>query len=647
MTNQFGLQPVFSLTRSFGHARRLTVVLALMAAVPVASWPIRASAGEIPRFVTQEPVAVVEAVEESVDDEASSVPLDGLLPTDRAWEYSHYRVRLWISSDGSVAANNLLNGFSDEVRRLAELCDPSGWELLPVDAPAAWRWKCLNGIAEPTVGLKEIGRTPELKFDDKLMIVNFSATTTGIRCQVRELDLTTNQWGALVESSVDQTGQAGQVAFSMIRTAFMPLARIDRVTQDNEVYMRVKGANLCHIVVFNQEQQAWTVQLNTGSPVMVQPNDFLIPVLRKTDRDNKLLSQDPVELTYIMVDPAGPPKVLENIPVKKVESGEATGSETAASEGGQGETVPTETPANNQPEQYANGDSVILGENRADLFGWVQSSFRAPLVARKSKRLEKLALVIRPPSGTTVLQLTAADATKQPMEGIEIWSRPLNAEKDDRSEFLGKTDWRGMLGIPPSPEGLRMIYLKRGARALRKLPIMPGLYPKVETTIVNDEARLFSEGVISGMGNEIIDVLAQRQIYEMMIGEYLAGDNPTRENIAKASEELKKYSELPKFQQLRARMSDEKSRLQAQSSDKREEDFINKMFESLESVLTKFLGESPESDLRRRIQSLQTLDEPAAKAAEPAAKAAEPAAKAAEPAAQPAEPAAKAADSSQ
>jgi hypothetical protein len=122
----------------------------------------------------------------------------------------------------------------------------------------------------------------------------------------------------------------------------------------------------------------------------------------------------------------------------------------------------------------------------------------------------------------------------------------------------------------------------------------------IEATITNDEARLFAEGVISGMSNEILDVVAQREIHEKMIADYLAEKKP--ESLEKAKMELDQYRALPSSQQLRARLSDEKSRLQTQAKDKREEEFINKMFDSLEGVLTRFVGQSKATELLARIQ---------------------------------------------
>lgn len=581
---------------------------------------------------TQQPAVPAVPAEETVAAEKEPAqPKDGVLPVHRAWEYSHYRVRIWISSDGSAAADSLASGLPDELSRLGQVCDPSAWELLPGPAPAGWRWRILAGLPDAGSALKEIGSAEELLFDDKLMLISLNRGTEGLVCQVRELDRTTNQWGALLQQVLDQPEGAAENVFGMVRTAFMPLARIDRVTEKNEVYLRARGANLCQNVRFDPTQQLWMVQLNLGSPARVRPDDCFVPVLRKTDRDNRLVSQEPVDFTFIKVNPDGPPRgdeppaggappaapPAEGTPAApNAESSDprAAGSAQSAAvpaEGGAAETAVTQDPAPQAvpqdatlepvlPDVAAEGGAVLLGEDYAAVFGQVHSSFNAPLVARRSKRLEKLALVIRPPRGFTTLKLVANDNPKQAMEGIEVWSRPLGAKTDDRSEFIGKTDWRGMIQIPPAAEGLRVIYLKRGARALKKIPIMPGLHQIIVSPVVNDEARLFAEGVIAGMGNEILDVVAQRQIFEKLINDLLDGGAPNSRDKALAA--LERYRELPKPHQLKSRLADEKSRLKTQTKDKREEEFVNRMFDSLEAVLTRFLGQSRETELLKKIQ---------------------------------------------
>lgn len=576
------------------------------------------------------------------DDDANAIEVqrDGDLPGDRAWEFAHYRVRVWICSDGSSLAESYVANLPGDLVRLSRLTDASAWELLPGPAPADWRWAALNGIADGHAGLDAIGQSPLLQHDNKLMLVTLRHESGGLLCQVRELDLTTNQWGALLSQPVLEREAAADTVFGMVRTAFMPLARIDRVSEKNEVWLRVRAANLCQRVRFDPSSSAWTVEPNTGSPARIRPNDVFLPVLRRTDRDNKLVSQEPVEFTFVTINPAGPPKDDEPAP------GTAGGADAPAPQPA-GEPAAPVSPdaaakspqAGEQPEAASGGNSADNGPavsrgpdappetvssavaaapvDAAALFGQVHSTFRAPLVARRSKRLEKLALVIRPPASATSLKLVSADKPDQPMEGVEIWSRPLDAVKDEASEFIGKTDWRGLIDIPPSADGLRVIYVKRGARSLMKLPVMPGFHPQQTSTMVNDEARLFAEGVIAGMGNEILDVVAQREIFQKLINDYLASDNP--ETRAKAVGELEKYEALPKPQAIRARLTDEKSRLLALSKDRREAGFVTGMFENLEKVLSQFLAQSRETELRQKIQDMSLGVPPSAPSTGPEA----------------------------
>ena len=127
----------------------------------------------------------------------------------------------------------------------------------------------------------------------------------------------------------------------------------------------------------------------------------MLPVIRRTDRKGNLVKLEPIEFTYLTVNEQSGPVVKASI----------------------------------------------------------ESYHRAPLAQRKSKRAQKLALVIRPPENTTTLYLYAPGKEKFPLEGFEIWSRRPGSSRDEKSEFLGKTNWRGGFDVPPSPDGLRIIYV--------------------------------------------------------------------------------------------------------------------------------------------------------------------------------------------
>ena len=165
------------------------------------------------------------------------------------------------------------------------------------------------------------------------------------------------------------------------------------------------------------------------------------------------------------------------------------------------------------------------------------------------------------------------------MEGYEVWARRPADTKEVKSTFLGKTDWRGNIQIPPVPEGLRLIYIKRGVRALRKLPVIPGFKDRLVSSLPNDDARLFSEGVIRGYGNEIINLVVQRELLEQEITVLIGS-----EKFDEADDKLQEYKSLETPNDMKRRMSDEEVRLKSMTEDQREAGVITDMFQSLKEL---------------------------------------------------------------
>lgn len=470
--------------------------------------------------------------------EEATTPPDGVLSIDRAWDYRPYRVRVWICTDGSPDINANFDRLVAGLRRRSELADPSGWEFLISRAPNPWAFRFPNIIdhAETESGFGEI---PGIGFDDKLMVVCLASSGGRIHCKVREYDILTQQWGALLRRDVAQKSQLDANVYDMVSTAFMPLARVDRVDKDNNVFMRARAVNLCQRAHLNQEG-GWELAPNSGSPVWVRNDDKFLPIIRRTDRDGNLIKLEPVDFTFLTIEELEGPDVTAK----------------------------------------------------------VQSSVRAPLAGRTSKRAQKFALVIRPPAEKSTLRLVSRDDESHPLEGFEIYSRPIGAKKDDPSEYLGQSDWRGQIAIPPSEHGLRVIFVKRGSRVLKKIPIMPGLYDQLQTTLPNDEARLNAEGVIRGLRSEVLNLVTQRTVYEQQIEEAL--DN---NNIEAARKHLDSYRSLPTLDQLRSRMTDDRTRLKAQTQDSREIAYIDRMFSTLRLIIAENVGASKSTELLERIQN--------------------------------------------
>ncbi len=531
---------------------------------------------------------------------------------NRAWEYRPYSVAVWFCLDGSPQLNSVYKQVALDVTQRSEMIDPSGWDLTTGLAPSRWRYRFLNNLNRPDK-LQGVGELKSLEGYDKLMIVCVASESGSTLVRVREFDVQTQQWGPIVRRELAQHSNLGQAVMNAITVAFMPIAKIDRIQEltyvdakgktriKDEVVMQIRGVQSCvrtrrkRITLKSQlektdsffpdspvtteaagtetepsdspPREAATNEANSqapsedkpaqnpdqitqkklfewvagpikGSPVYIKDDDRFLPVIRRTDRKGNLVRLEPIEFTYLTVN----------------------------------------------------------AQDEAVLRASIESYHRAPLAQRKSKRAQKLALVIRPPQQPTTLYLYSSEKDPQPLEGFEIWSRRPGASIEEKSEFLGKTNWRGGFEVKPSEEGLLIVYVKRGSRVLRRLPIMPGLYESVSTTLPNDETRLFSEGVIQGLQNEILGLVIQREVFETEIDAAIKAKDAT---TAKAK--LTELQELESPTDFKNRMSEDKSMLLTQTSDARELGYINKRFDTLRKLL------SEQEKKSRKNEFIQTI----------------------------------------
>ena len=126
---------------------------------------------------------------------------------------------------------------------------------------------------------------------------------------------------------------------------------------------------------------------------------------------------------------------------------------------------------------------------------------------------------------------------------------------------------------------------------------MPGLYTRLQTTLPNDEARLNAEGIIKGLESEILNLVAQRALYEKRIDNALEKDN-----LRLAEELFSLYNELPTSDDMNLRISNDEQSLRSQTSDKRERELILKMFSTLRTMVSTSVANSKIAELNRKIR---------------------------------------------
>ena len=546
----------------------------------------------------------LEAWEKFVPD-LTNKDLDGT--EVRAWEYRPYRVACWFCLDGSPRVNAIYPQAAQEIADRSELLDASGWALTIGQAPARYRSLFLKFIDTPE-RCEGFAEQEVLNEYDKLMIVCLSDQSSQIKAIVREFDVQTQQWGPVNRQSIPFGRSAGQQLMNAIANSFMPLAQIERVTEieyeveveveveveidgetkkqkkkvkqtkkRDQVLMLLRAVRSCYTtelveVVASEPKAADSVQPadnaaeaseaegnetddsavetnetddaqeasprnkkfelkvvpESNSPAFIKKSDLFLPVIRRTDRDGNLRGLEALQFTFLTVD-------------------EQTNAEVRAA---------------------------------------IQSTGRNPLGQRKSRKAKKLALVIRPPQNSTTLKLLSKEKQPIPMEGFTIKEVPMGAPRTVTGDPIGRSDYRGEFEVMPSASGMRILIISRGGRNLMKLPIVPGLYDSVETTLPNDEVRLYSQGVFKGFQTELLGLIIQRQYVRSNL------DDALKEKLVKDStkfyEELKNLETLEKF---RERLSSAVDELNAKTSDRREREYIDRQLQALKGLIAKKIDE--------------------------------------------------------
>ncbi len=470
--------------------------------------------------------------------------IDGDLDTKatliQPWESRPYQILVWVCSDNPPDIAATLSQLEKQIARRAELSDPSAWNVTVKSAPGGWRSRLLAFTNDRTA-VEGLAEAEELAGFDKLIAVSLAHQDGAIRYRVREFDVQTGQWGALLDRRSPQSVDLAANVYEAIKRVFMPLARIDRVSDEGEVFVRARAINAC----IQSDIHDGSISAIENSPVWVRADDRFLPIIRKVDRNGDLAQLEPIPFTFLTV-------------------------------------------------QDQNGSRLVCE---------IHSRQRSALGGRSSKRAQKLALVIRPPELPTQLKLVSLDDLENPLAGYEIFSRSPTATSDDDSEFLGLTDWRGMIEVPPSEDGIRLIYVKRGSRALMKLPIIPGLYEQVVTGVPDDEARLNAEGIAQGFQIEILNLVAQRELFQSRIKMAIK-----KQEVDEAKTLYQLFQRLESPQDLKIRLANEESRLKNSTLNQRERERISDIFQQLLATVNTRIDGSLESELQAALQNARSTN---------------------------------------
>ncbi|MEN6459076.1 MAG: hypothetical protein ABFC63_09105 [Thermoguttaceae bacterium] len=236
---------------------------------------------------------------------------------------------------------------------------------------------------------------------------------------------------------------------------------------------------------------------------------------------------------------------------------------------------------------------VVEKVGAEEVRGRVYSGMRAAMSAKGRGRIESLALRVVPPGGSTTLVLKSRTEPKIPLGGYDIYTVPPGGKTP---VLLGVTDRQGRLAVSSDASVLRVLMAKSGKDLLAKLPMVPGLEPRLTAEVPNHDRRLEAEGFLFGLQEELVDLFARRKILMARIEMRMQEGQ-----FDQAAELMDELNRLPRALQFTMRIAQQQDRLV--SPDKRIQKKIDKLLEDTRQQVEKCLGSDEIEALDRQVRA--------------------------------------------
>lgn len=230
-------------------------------------------------------------------------------------------------------------------------------------------------------------------------------------------------------------------------------------------------------------------------------------------------------------------------------------------------------------------------------------------LGRRRGQSEQLAIAVRPTGGSTRLTVVGRGKPPQPLPGYDVYAQ-VPGEKT--TALVGRTDANGEIEIPATDSPVRVLYVKGGGALLARLPMIPGLEPTATAEVADDDGRLALEGYLAAVRDDVVDLVARREILMARIRNRIASGK--FDDAEKFFDELRR---LPTREQISLTITEEQSR--NKSADAAVQAKIDRLATETQQFVRRFLDPRP-------IDALRTELNEAAKAAASKPPAAEPSA---------------------
>lgn len=237
---------------------------------------------------------------------------------------------------------------------------------------------------------------------------------------------------------------------------------------------------------------------------------------------------------------------------------------------------------------------AVAGKDKALTFH-VRSGSRRPFGLRRQARIEQLAIALPPNDAPTTLYLHERKNVQKALAGYEVFAENGSA---DAAARIGVSDSVGKVNIPPDRPRTEMLQIKHGSQLLAKLPMVRGAERRIEVPLPDDDARLAAETRLAAVREDLIDVVARRNILMAR-----ARQKIEKKDYKTAGELLRTLDELPGNPQFNLTLENE-ARLN-RSDDPQIQKKIDQLFKATQMLTTKFLDLRPINQIHDELREAQ------------------------------------------
>jgi hypothetical protein len=202
----------------------------------------------------------------------------------------------------------------------------------------------------------------------------------------------------------------------------------------------------------------------------------------------------------------------------------------------------------------------------------------------------RLALGVSPSQDSTRVKLLA-EGNAAPLEGYEVAAQePEVAGKAGAILSLGRSGPDGIVVAPPSLKAVRMLLIRHGEEVLARLPLVPGLAEEITISLADDQPRLAVESALSRIQDDLVDLVARREVLSSRIKAASAAGNTA------AADKLKgQLSKLPSVDLLLAELGKQQQPAEALEGPARQK-MLQKLAD-IRKLAEKLKAENPASKL--------------------------------------------------